>query len=200
MKQEETYATVFIGIILAMAITRIVSFLANLLVFRKLSNPSLSHFSWIFLLVALIVQSWWEMQDTWQFDQIDSFWVLACLLLSPALIYLATALICPDIAAGADSPALSGNKLRKYYSDIRTKFYLLISLLFLVLIFESIYMQIGHISDLTSPDNIMRLIAIIWFTYVACAVQKYDVLDSVTPSLALLIFLSYEAFANWNIL
>lgn len=181
MNKIETYSTVLIGIILGMAIARVVGFFGSVILNKHYAKVSFSHGIWLVGLLLLIVQSWWAMQTDWDFNRVDSLFKITFLLVSPILLYLASAILCPDMSNRPVS-----FDLMEYHESVRTVFFISLAALFIVLIPEAVIMDKCGIAWFDG-DNIARLVVAILFLLAPWLIHKWKLFDLLVPGILVLI-------------
>ena len=189
MNEVETYTTVLIGIVLGMAIARIVSFIGRIVVRSHYSKLTITHTVWTFGLLLLIVQSWWAMSTDWEFSKADTLIKLTFLLVSPILLYLASAVLCPDIAKDEEFD------LDKYHFKANTAFFVIIGLLFVVLIPEAILMNKCGVA-LFERENIMRLVAALFFFSTPLLIKRWPNIEIAIPIVVVLLIIVQLSWAG----
>ena len=123
MDKSENYITVLIGIVMGMAIVRIVAFIGTMITQRERTSLYWIHMVWLFGLLILIVQSWWAMHTDWDFGRVTTLSTLLFLLISPTLLYIMSAVLCPRLQS--DGGIID---LAVHHENIRTTFYTLLGL------------------------------------------------------------------------
>jgi len=174
--ERETYITVLIGIIIGMALTRVVTFIAKLFRARDRSKNFWLHLCWVGGLILLIVENWWEMHEKWNFERVDSYGLLAFLLISPGLMYLCSVLLCPDYSDDSDYD------LKSHYNRIRRTLYICLALTFLVYIPEAVVMDKSGV-EWGDRINFMRALAAVFFVSCASITSRYPKIDYIVPLL-----------------
>jgi len=174
MSDSESYITVLIGIVMGMSIVRIISFVGKLITYNKRTSMYWVHLVWLLGLLLLIVQSWWAMHTDWNFANVESLTMLCFLLISPILLYLLSAVLCPNLN---DSESVD---LEIHHVKVRVTFYTLLGLLFLVLIPEAVWMSSKEV-NWESADNIFRVLAAILFFISPHIIRKWEKFEYVVP-------------------
>lgn len=175
MTKLETYSTVLIGIVLGMAVARIVGFFGNVLVRAKHSMITLSHGVWLVGLLLLIIQSWWAMQSDWDFNNVNSLWKITFLLVSPILLYFASAVLCPDLP-----DRKTDFDVATHHVSVRNIFFFTLGVLFIVFIPEAMLMSRCPIG-LLDRDNVMRVAAASTFFAAPLLIKIRKEFDLVMP-------------------
>ena len=185
--ERETSITVLIGLVLGLALARVIAFGARL--YR--SNEQATrvywlHLVWVGALFLLIVENWWVICEKWDFNKVNSYWGLSLLLLSPMLLYFLSVLICPNKEDGG------GVRLKDLHERTGILFYASLGILFLVYIPEAVFMH-KDVQAFSHPMNWMRLgIASIFFLS-ALFVNKRPALDPFLPPIMILLLVA----SNW---
>ena len=106
MMDAFTYLSVLLSIVLGLALTQILQGYRALLLARGRVRLSATVLIWSGLLIAIVAQAWWAsfgLRDRTQWD----FITFAIILGQMGLIYMAAAVVFPDIPAGGRNVDLS---------------------------------------------------------------------------------------------
>ena len=139
---EFSYLSVLISIILGLAVTQILQGFRGLLLSRSRIGIYWPVIAWAALLLLICTQNWWSMfgmrnRHAWTFLQ------FGIVLLDTSLIYMATALVFPDLN---DAEVID---LKRSYYTHRAWFFSVLTAAVLVSVLKDLVLD-GHLPDPTN--------------------------------------------------
>ena len=126
------FLVVFIGILVGLSVGKLVSFVGQLVSGRRLMHLSFAHSTYLLLIFFLQVQYWWKLWDAKVIATV-SFLAFLQLLTLPILMYVATAVLCPE-----PLPEQTGF-LESYFSARAKAFYLVVILILVIGALQGIF-------------------------------------------------------------
>jgi hypothetical protein len=90
------FLVVFIGILIGLSVSKLVSFSGQLIATKRLPRLPLAHGAYLLVAFLFQVHYWWTLWDAKILDK-SSFLTFLQLLLLPILMYFATAILCPKL-------------------------------------------------------------------------------------------------------
>lgn len=142
------YVTVLMSIVLALAISEVLSGWGRLIRERHRVRPDLLHLVWSVLVLLMLLQLWW---GTWQYRHLtfERFGALLLLVAPSLAMVLATFVLMPHGERALD--------LRRHYLESRRWFFGIAAVSIVLLILVDAF--VGH-QPVVHPENAIRLAAI----------------------------------------
>ena len=126
------FLTIFVGIFIGLAVGKLVSFIGQIAASKESTKIPPAHGIYICLMFFLLVHYWWTLWEAKAIG-VSSFYVFIYLLALPLLMYIATAILCPE------SMISEGKTMENYLHERKITFYSIIEAILLVGAIQGIF-------------------------------------------------------------
>jgi hypothetical protein len=140
------YVSVMVGVVLALAVSHILTFIATVIANPERAKKYWLHFLWVFLIFALNVNAWlllWTTHGQSEFP----IWQLLTMLFTASLIFVASRILVPELSPG------NTVDLRAHLVQVRIPFFSTLSLVCLLPVLRGLLVEGGSPLD---PLNVLR--------------------------------------------